>query len=94
MLGFENCPNFVDDIRGFGLRTNRLELLQHGRPPRVGTLCHQFPEEHGGLLGRADNAVGGSSDAKHADGAKALVKFITAPSAAPVIRKHGLEEAK
>ena len=34
------------------------------------------------------------SDAKHADGAKALVKFITAPSAAPVIRKHGLEEAK
>jgi molybdate transport system substrate-binding protein len=34
------------------------------------------------------------SGAKQADAAKALVKFITAPSAAPVIRKHGLEEAK
>lgn len=34
------------------------------------------------------------SGAKRADAAKALVKFITAPSAAPVIRKHGLEEAK
>ncbi len=29
--------------------------------------------------------------AKEADAARALVKFITAPSAAPVIRKHGLE---
>ena len=29
--------------------------------------------------------------AKQADAAKALVKFITAPSAASVIRKHGLE---
>jgi len=30
---------------------------------------------------------------KQADAAKALVKFITAPAAAPVIRKHGLEPA-
>ena len=31
--------------------------------------------------------------AKQADAAKALAKFITAPAAAPVIRKHGLEPA-
>ena len=31
--------------------------------------------------------------AKQADAARALVKFITAPAAAPVIRKHGLEPA-
>src|SRR5580765_2123204 len=31
------------------------------------------------------------SAAKQPDAAKALVKFITAPSAAPIIRKHGLE---
>jgi len=31
--------------------------------------------------------------AKQADAAKALVKFITAPAAAPIIRKHGLEPA-
>ena len=33
------------------------------------------------------------SGAKQADPARALVKFITAPSAAPVIKKHGLEPA-
>jgi len=31
--------------------------------------------------------------AKQADAAKALVKFLTSPAAAPVIRKHGLEPA-
>ncbi len=31
------------------------------------------------------------SGAKQADAAKALVKFITAPAAVPVIKKHGLE---
>jgi len=31
--------------------------------------------------------------AKHADAARALVEFLTAPAAAPVIRKHGLEPA-
>jgi len=31
--------------------------------------------------------------AKQPDAAKALVKFITSPAAAPVIRKHGLEPA-
>jgi len=31
------------------------------------------------------------SGTKEADGAKALVKFLTGPSAAPVITKHGLE---
>ena len=35
-------------------------------------------------------ASGIQSGAKQADAAKALVKFITAPSAAEVIRKHGL----
>jgi molybdate transport system substrate-binding protein len=29
--------------------------------------------------------------AKHADAARALVEFLTAPAAAPLIRKHGLE---
>ena len=29
--------------------------------------------------------------AKEADAAKALIKFLTAPAAAPVIKKHGLE---
>lgn len=33
------------------------------------------------------------SAARHPDAAKALVRFITAPSAAAVIRKHGLEPA-
>jgi molybdate transport system substrate-binding protein len=33
------------------------------------------------------------SGAKQADAAKALVKFLTAPAAGPVIRKHGLEPA-
>jgi molybdate transport system substrate-binding protein len=33
------------------------------------------------------------SGAKQADAARALVKFITAPAAAPVIKKHGLEPA-
>jgi len=31
--------------------------------------------------------------ATHADAARALVEFLTAPAAAPVIRKHGLEPA-
>ena len=31
------------------------------------------------------------STAKEADAAKALVKFLTAPAAAPVIKKFGLE---
>jgi molybdate transport system substrate-binding protein len=31
------------------------------------------------------------AQAKEADAAKALVKFLTAPAAAPVIKKHGLE---
>ncbi|OAI52621.1 hypothetical protein AYO46_04995 [Betaproteobacteria bacterium SCGC AG-212-J23] len=39
-------------------------------------------------------STGIHAGAKQADAAKALVKFITAPSAAPVIRKHGLEGAK
>src|SRR6195256_3703190 len=39
-------------------------------------------------------STGIHSGAKQADPAKALVKFVTAPAAAPVIRKHGLEEAK
>jgi len=38
-------------------------------------------------------SVGVHKGAKQADAARALVKFITAPSAAPVIRKHGLEPA-
>lgn len=33
------------------------------------------------------------SGAKQADAARALVRFLTAPAAAPVIRKHGLEPA-
>src|SRR5258706_1011337 len=36
-------------------------------------------------------STGIHSGAKQADAAKALVKFITAPSAASIIRKHGLE---
>ena len=39
-------------------------------------------------------STGIHAGAKQADAAKALVKFITAPPAAPIIRKHGLEEAK
>ena len=39
-------------------------------------------------------STGIHSGAKQSNEAKALVKFITAPAAAPVIRKHGLEEAK
>jgi len=38
-------------------------------------------------------SAGIHSGAKQADAAKALVKFITAPAAAAVIRKHGLEPA-
>ena len=38
-------------------------------------------------------SAGIHAGAKQADAAKALVKFITAPAAAPVIRKHGLEPA-
>jgi molybdate transport system substrate-binding protein len=38
-------------------------------------------------------SAGIHAGAKHADAARALVKFITAPAAAPVIRKHGLEPA-
>jgi molybdate transport system substrate-binding protein len=36
-------------------------------------------------------SAGIHAGAKQADAARALVKFITAPAAAPVIRKHGLE---
>jgi molybdate transport system substrate-binding protein len=38
-------------------------------------------------------STGIHAGAKQAKAAKALVKFITAPTAAPVIRKHGLEPA-
>jgi len=38
-------------------------------------------------------SAGLDSGAKERDAAKALVKFLTAPAAAPVIRKHGLEPA-
>jgi molybdate transport system substrate-binding protein len=38
-------------------------------------------------------STGVHSNAKQPDAAKALVKFLTAPAAAPVIRKHGLEPA-
>jgi molybdate transport system substrate-binding protein len=38
-------------------------------------------------------SAGLHSGAKQPDAAKALVKFLTAPAAAPVIRKHGLEPA-
>ena len=38
-------------------------------------------------------SAGIHSGAKQADAARALVKFLTAPPAGPVIRKHGLEPA-
>ena len=38
-------------------------------------------------------SAGIHSGAKQAEAARALVKFLTAPAAAPVIRKHGLEPA-
>src|SRR5712691_2987295 len=38
-------------------------------------------------------STGIHAGAKQADAARALVRFITAPAAAPVIRKHGLEPA-
>jgi molybdate transport system substrate-binding protein len=38
-------------------------------------------------------SAGIHAGAKHADAARALVKFITAPAAASVIKKHGLEPA-
>ena len=38
-------------------------------------------------------SAGIHSGAKEREAAKALVKFLTAPAAAPVIRKHGLEPA-
>ncbi len=38
-------------------------------------------------------SAGICADAKAADGAKALVKFLSADAALPVIRKHGLEAA-
>jgi molybdate transport system substrate-binding protein len=38
-------------------------------------------------------SIGVHAGAKQPDAAKALVKFLTAPAAAPVIRKHGLEPA-
>src|SRR3954470_6852178 len=38
-------------------------------------------------------STGIRSGAKQADAARSLVKFLTAPAAAPVIRKHGLEPA-
>ncbi len=39
-------------------------------------------------------STGIHANAQQADAARALVKFITAPGAAPVIRKHGLEPPK
>ncbi len=36
-------------------------------------------------------AAGLHAGAKEAEAAKALVKFLTAPAAVPVIKKHGLE---
>jgi ABC-type molybdate transport system substrate-binding protein len=38
-------------------------------------------------------SAGIHAGAKQAEAAKALVKFITAPAAASVIKKHGLEPA-
>jgi molybdate transport system substrate-binding protein len=38
-------------------------------------------------------SAGIHANAKQADAARALVAFVTAPAAAPVIRKHGLEPA-
>jgi molybdate transport system substrate-binding protein len=38
-------------------------------------------------------STGIHAGAKQAEAARALVKFITAPAAAPVVRKHGLEPA-
>lgn len=38
-------------------------------------------------------SAGVHAGAKQAEAARALVKFLTAPAAAPVIRKHGLEPA-
>jgi molybdate transport system substrate-binding protein len=38
-------------------------------------------------------STGVHTGAKQADAARALVRFLTAPAAAPVIRKHGLEPA-
>jgi molybdate transport system substrate-binding protein len=38
-------------------------------------------------------SAGIHAGAKEADAARALVKFLTAPAAAPVIKKHGLEPA-
>jgi molybdate transport system substrate-binding protein len=38
-------------------------------------------------------SAGIHSGAKQGDAARALVKFLTAPAAAPVMRKHGLEPA-
>jgi len=38
-------------------------------------------------------SAGIHAGARQPDAAKALVKFLTAPAAAPVIRKHGLEPA-
>jgi len=38
-------------------------------------------------------SAGIHSGAQQAEAARALVKFLTAPAAAPVIRKHGLEPA-
>ncbi len=38
-------------------------------------------------------SAGIHSGARERDAAKALVKFLTAPAAAPVVRKHGLEPA-
>lgn len=38
-------------------------------------------------------SAGIRSGARQGDAARALVKLLTAPAAAPVIRKHGLEPA-
>jgi molybdate transport system substrate-binding protein len=47
----------------------------------------------GGLQRMTMFSAGIHAGAKQADAARALAKFITAPAAAPVIRKHGLEPA-
>jgi molybdate transport system substrate-binding protein len=43
------------------------------------------------LQGYADLAVGVLAVSKHRDAAQALVKFMSSPEAAPLIRKSGME---
>src|SRR6476646_2501107 len=62
------------------------ELVHFGGIDYVGPLP-------GDLQRMTTFSAGVHSGAKERDAAKALVKFLTAPAAAPVIRKHGLEPA-